>query len=152
MAKYPDAAVAEAVRAPNFPYRSVALLDTASSTPTMPLTAIPAPLSIKAAVTHQQIGYTIIALDGPAPAGSALVVSESFYPGWTATIDGRPASTERANLALIGVPLPTGARRIELQFESPAYVKGKRISLVAIAMALLLAISGLVMARRRVSA
>ncbi len=152
MAKYPDAAVAEAVRAPNFPYRSVALLDTASTTPTMPLSAIPAPLSIKATVTHHQPGYTTIELDAPAPAGSALVASESYYPGWTATVDGRPVAAERADLALIGVPLPAGARRIELTFDSAPYWQGKRISSVAIILALLITITGFVVGRRRARA
>ncbi|MDH5235319.1 MAG: YfhO family protein, partial [Gemmatimonadota bacterium] len=119
IAKYPDAAVSEAVRAPNFPYRSVALIDTASTTPAVALTAIPAPLAITTRVTDYGPGHATIELSDPAPAGSALIASESFYPGWTATVDGQPAKAERADLALIGVALPAGARRVELRFDSP---------------------------------
>jgi type IV secretory pathway TrbD component len=152
MAKYPDAAVSDAVRAPNFPYRAVALLDTSSTTPTMPLLAIPEPLTISTRVSDYAPGKATITLDSPAPAGSALVVSESFYPGWTATIDGRPAKAERADLALIAVPLPAGARKVELRFESPAYHTGKRITFAAIALALLALAAGIFSDRRRVNA
>ncbi len=149
MAKYPDAAVADAVRAPNFPYRSVVLLDTASATPTMPLNAIPEPLAIRATTSAFGPGRATIDLDAPAPAGSALVVSESFYPGWSAVVDGQPARPERGNLALITVPLPAGARKVELHFDSAPYHAGKRVTLVAIALALLLFAAGLVLDRRR---
>jgi hypothetical protein len=149
MAKYPDGAVAEAVRAPNFPYKSVALLDTASATPTMPLTTLPDPLAIGATVTAYAPGRATIALDAPAPAGAALVVSESFYPGWTATVDGQPAAAQRANLALIAVPLHAGARTIELRFDSAPYHAGKRVTLIAIAIAALLLVGGMVAGRKR---
>lgn len=89
IAKYPDAAVAEAVRAPNFPYASVALIDTASTTPAMPLVSIPEPLSITTTVSDYAPGRATITLSAPAPAGSALMVSESYYPGWEATEIGR---------------------------------------------------------------
>jgi hypothetical protein len=149
MAKYPDEAVAQAMRAPNFPYKSVALLDTASSTPTMPLNTIPAPLTIGTSVTAYAPGKATIELDAPAPAGSALLISESFYPGWTATVDGQPAKAERANLAFIGVALPAGARRVEIAFDSPPYHQGKKVTLIALALSVLALVVGLVADRRR---
>ena len=55
----------------------------------------------------------------PAPAGSALVVSENYYPGWTATVDGKRAPVVRADYSLIGVVLPAGATNVELDFREP---------------------------------
>lgn len=149
IAKYPDAAVAEAVRAPNFPYRSVALLDTASTTPAVLLTTVPAPLSIRTTVSGYAPGRATIELDAPAPAGSALVVSESFYPGWQALVDGQPAKAERANLALIGVALPAGARKIELTFDSPPYHQGRTVTFVALGLSILLTVGGAFVGRSR---
>jgi uncharacterized membrane protein YfhO len=118
----------------------------------MPLLAIPEPLTITTNVTEYAPGKATITLDTPAPAGSAMMVSESFYPGWTATVDGQPARAERADLALIAVPLPAGARQVELRFESPTFETGKTVTLAAIAFALLAAIAGLLAERRRTNA
>lgn len=142
IAKYPDAAVAEAVRAPNFPFRSVALIDTASTTAAVALTALPAPLAIRTTVSGYAPGRATIELDAPAPAGSALVVSESYYPGWQATVDGQPAKAERVNLALIGVALPAGARKVELTFDSPPYHRGRTVTFVALGLSILFTVGG----------
>lgn len=152
IAKYPDAAVAEAVRAPNFPYASVALIDTASTTPAMPLVSIPEPLSITTTVSDYAPGRATITLSAPAPAGSALMVSESYYPGWEATVDGQPAKAERANLALIGVALPPGARKVELRFDSPPYHTGRKVTLAALALSVLLMAGGAFAGRGRADA
>jgi hypothetical protein len=152
IAKYPDTAVADAVRAPNFPYRSVALIDTASTTPAAPLTAIPEPLAIGTSVSDYAPGHATITLDAPAPAGSALVISENFYPGWEASVDGEPAKAERADLSLMAVALPAGARKVELRFDSAPFHRGKRVTLAAIAAALLATLGGLGLGLRRVDA
>ena len=144
VAKYPDEAVAEAARAPNFPVRNVALIDPASATPAAPLTAIPAPLDLRAAVSAYGPGRAELTLDAPAPKGAALVVSENYYPGWTATVEGAAVPVERGDLSLIVVPLPEGARRIALAFDSAPFHTGERITLVALALAVLLLGAGLV--------
>jgi hypothetical protein len=89
-----------------------------------------------------------ITLASPAPAGSALVVSENFYPGWVATIDGKPATVHRADYVLMGLALPAGARRVELRFESPTYATGKRVTQGAVLSSLLLLVWGLMTGRR----
>jgi hypothetical protein len=148
IAKFPDDAVNDAFRTPTFPYRSVALLAPDSDTPAQSLTALPEPLALRARTTSYAPGRISIALDAPAPAGSALVVSENFYPGWQATVDGQPAKAERAMLSLMAVALPAGARQVELTFDSAPYHTGRSVTLVAVAAAMLLLIAGLVMDRQ----
>jgi hypothetical protein len=148
LAKYPDAEVAEAVRAPNFPYRSVALIDPASETAAQPLTAIPEPLAIRAVVDSFAAGFAQLTLDAPAPAGSALVVSENYYPGWQAMVDGKAATVERANLSLMTVSLPAGARSIQLRFDSAPFHLGQRVTIASIILAVLLMLIGLVVRPR----
>lgn len=150
IAKYPDASIVDATRAPTFPYRSVALIDTASSTPAATITSLPEPLAIKATATSYAPGRFALELDAPAPEGSALVVSENYYPGWQATVDGRPAKAERANLSLMAVALPAGARKVEFTFDSAPFHTGKRVTLAALALSLLVAGAGAVAGRRRV--
>ena len=149
IAKYPDEAVAEALHATNFPVHSVALFDASSKVQGVQPTAAPAPLNLTTRVTKYEPGHFVVALSAPAPKGAALVVSENFYPGWRASVDGRAATAERADLVLMGVALPEGAREVEFVFASDTYARGKAITLLAIAVALITALAGGVMDRRR---
>jgi hypothetical protein len=125
------------------------LIDTASSTPAVALTAMPEPLAIAVTASDYAPGRFTLELDVPSPAGAALVVSENYYPGWEATVDGQPAKTERANLSLMAVALPEGARRVEFRFDSAPYHTGKTVTLVAIALSLFAAGIGLFAGRPR---
>lgn len=49
-------------------------------------------------------------------APGVLVLSDTHYPGWEVTVDGEAASLLRVNLALRGVYLPEGTRRIVFRF------------------------------------
>lgn len=143
MIKYPDAAVEQAFRANNFPVHSVAIFDTSSKITAANVSTIPGPLRMTTHVDSYAPGHIALTLSAPAPEGSALVVSENYYPGWHATVDGKPAAAERADLTLIGVPLPAGATKVELNFSSDTYKKGKEITLAAIALAVLASLGGL---------
>jgi uncharacterized membrane protein YfhO len=94
-------------------------------------------------------GQVDIDLSAPAPAGSSLVVSENYYPGWLASVDGKAANVGRVDYSLIGVELPQGARSVSLRFTSPAYERGKLITWIAIALGFLMLAGGLWRDRRR---
>lgn len=152
IAKFPDDAVSDAFRAPTFPYRSVALIAPESDTPAQALSSLPEPLAISARTTQYAPGQIKVTLDAPAPSGAALVLSENFYPGWTATVDGQPAKAERAMLSLMAVALPAGATTIELRFDSEPYATGRGITLLMAGLALLLIPAGALLDRRRAAA
>lgn len=147
----PDDVTSAAVTNPAFPLRSVALF-----APDAPVTAVdpaeaPAPLELPVTVASWAPGAMTLELAAPAPGGSALVVSENFYPGWTATVDGADVPAARVNLTYIGVPLPEGARRVELRFASETYGTGKTVTLLALGASVLLLLGGLLQDRRRVA-
>lgn len=148
IAKYPDDQILGAIAAPNFPVRSVALVEPSSSVPGATLTAIPSPLAIEVKTKAYDPGRISLELSAPAPAGAALVVSENYYPGWVATVDGKPVAPERTDYVLLGVPLPAGARAVELTFTSASYERGKTITLLAILVALAAWIGGFLADRR----
>jgi len=89
-----------------------------------------------------------ISLDGVVPEGATLVVSENFYPGWTATVDGAEAPIGRADYVITGVALPAGAKSVALRFDNPNNDTGRLITLLALALAGALLIGGVVMDRR----
>jgi uncharacterized membrane protein YfhO len=89
-------------------------------------------------------------LSDRAPAGSALVVSENYFPGWTAKVDGQPATVGRADYTLIGVQLPAGAKTVELMFDDQAYERGKLVTLFALTLTALLIGGGIYMERKAI--
>ena len=62
-----------------------------------------------------------LVLDVTASSDGLLVVSQPFYPGWRATVDGEPAPIYRVDSLLQGVEVRAGGRRVELTYRlSPA--------------------------------
>lgn len=86
------------------------------------------PPQTSALVDAREPGRIALTLSQPAAANEVLIVSENYYPGWTATVDGRPAMLERTKYVLIGVSLPAGGQKIELSFSSSAYERGRLLS------------------------
>lgn len=65
-----------------------------------------------------------IELSTKAPEGGVLVLSETYYRGWEALIDGARTPVERVDYALRGVVVPAGEHRVEFRFRSPSIRKG----------------------------
>jgi hypothetical protein len=127
----------------------VAIVDTsAHDVPAVQLQTLPAPAVSRVRVTSYAPGAIDLSLDQPTAAGQALVVSENYFPGWQATVDGKSAPVGRMNYNLIGVALPQGARNIQLRFDDAAYEKGKGVTLIALVLAVVLWVAGAVVDRR----
>ena len=77
-----------------------------------------------------------------AEAGRALVVSDTYYPGWHATIDGRPAHIHRANFLFRAVCVPAGEHVVEFAFTPPGFRIGLAISILCVAGAALVFVPG----------
>lgn len=147
--KLDDATAKATVLNPLFDVRRVAIFDTAAAVQGKPVNSpLPEPASFGVHVDSYRPGAIELTLEGSPLAGSALVVSENYYPGWTAEVDGKPAALGRADFTLIGVELPAGAKRVSLRFDSAPYHSGKRITLGALALALLLLVGGAFLDRR----
>jgi len=150
MAKAGDQATAGTVLNPRFDPLRVAVIDSAAPITVPPISGLPEPLAIKANITRYEAGHIAVDLSAPAPAGSILVVSENYYPGWRATIPGQaPIAAVRTNYTFLGVPLPAGATKVTLSFQDPAYAKGKLVTWLAVLVALLATAAGAFTERRR---
>jgi hypothetical protein len=68
-----------------------------------------------------------------------LVLTDVYYPGWKASVDGRGVPLERVNYFLRGVAVPPGAHRVEMRYEPASFRAGWIISLTS-ALALVAAV------------
>jgi len=73
-----------------------------------------------------------IVADCSTPAANLAVFVEQFDPGWSATVDGKPAPILAANLVMRAVPIPVGAHRIELAYHTPGLRLALWLSLVGL--------------------
>ncbi|NWG14864.1 MAG: YfhO family protein [Acidobacteria bacterium] len=64
---------------------------------------------------------------------SILVLSEVYYPGWSAWVDGEPAPLLKADYILRGIPLRPGKRTVELRFLPRNFGPGLLVSALALA-------------------
>ena len=71
-------------------------------------------------------------LDVVLPADGLLVLGEVYYPGWQTYIDGSPAPTLRANLALRAVSLPEGQHQVEMVYRPWTVPAGIAISVLVL--------------------
>lgn len=133
---------------PRYDPTTVAIVDTGTTFQTTSGTGL-APSLNRATVRSYEAGKVSIDLVTPATAGSVLVLSENYYPGWTATSGSSRLRVSRVNNNLIGVELPPGAQHIEASFYDPNYGIGKTVTLTTLSVAAVLLVAGVVADRRR---
>ncbi|MDZ4817594.1 MAG: YfhO family protein [Planctomycetota bacterium] len=57
-----------------------------------------------------------------------VVVSESFHPGWQATVEGASTQVFRVNGDFIGIPVPVGQHSVSLTFQPDSLQNGRIVS------------------------
>lgn len=60
---------------------------------------------------------------------AVLFLSDSYYPGWKALVDGRPSQVYRANYLFRAVLVPEGEHEVQFRFEPDSFALGTDISL-----------------------
>jgi hypothetical protein len=83
-----------------------------------------------------------------ATAPSLVVLTDSYFRGWKATVDGRDAPIEHVDYLLRGVRVPAGTHRVEFRYAPSSFRVGWVLSVLGlVALAALLAVG--LRARRR---
>jgi hypothetical protein len=78
------------------------------------------------------------------PVPGLLVLADSWYPGWEATVDGEPAAVLAANLALRAVEVPAGRCLVVFDYRPRWLAPGFGLSLLTV-----LVLAGLSLRRAR---
>ncbi len=102
----------QAIHAPSFsPTQTVVLEQDVA--PLSPQTAqAPEPSHIE----FVRYGLNDVELRVESPVSGWLVLSDVYYPGWRATLDGRPTPLLRANYTFRAVQVPAGEHAVEMRF------------------------------------
>ena len=61
-----------------------------------------------------------------------LVLSDLYYPGWRARIDGRDATTYQANYVMRAVPVGAGRHRVEFDYRPDSFRLGAAITMLTL--------------------
>ncbi|MEP7358413.1 MAG: hypothetical protein ABI847_14295, partial [Anaerolineales bacterium] len=126
------------------------------------VTQVPAPDTLAARLTPDDLidrlgpnslppGASLLSIDNRltatharilAPAGGEVIFDWFYFPGWRATVNGRPAETRPADAAgRLGVSVPAGESTVTVTFgDKPVRTAGWAISLLALAGVVVIAI------------
>jgi hypothetical protein len=99
-----------------------------------------------AVITLYEPERVVIEVD--APGDAILMLSDLYYPGWVARVDGIETGIARANTIMRAVQVPGGAHTVEFRYESAVIRDGGRISLASFAV-MVVALAGLVVVEGR---
>ena len=126
------------VQRPDFDPRRVAVLETPEGV-ALPSGAAPVTPATVTRYEHQRL-----TVEAEAPAGGGvLVVSDAWYPGWDALVDGVSVPIYPADLAFRGVLLPPGRHTVEMRYEPASFGVGLVVSAAALVVTLALLVRGL---------
>jgi hypothetical protein len=93
---------------------------------------------------EHRVSATLVEYDVDLPRPGVLVASESYYPGWRASVDGRPTEILVADYLLRGVELAAGSHRVRFEYRPSSIRVGAAMSGVGMVL-----LAGLFIASRR---
>jgi hypothetical protein len=127
-----DAALA-AITRPGFDARRVAVMESR-------LVGLGAGAGGSARIERYEPERVVVRASSSGP--GLLVLSDNYYPGWKAEVDGREVPIERVDYLMRGVPIGAGTHTVELRYEPLSWRIGWIVSLVALCGLVLAAVLG----------
>jgi hypothetical protein len=100
-----------------------------SQSPVLPASAVP-PARGTAAFTRHSPNRFRVETHSPVP--RLLVVSQNWYPGWKARVNGQQRPVQRVNGALMGVQVDAGASEVEFTYRPTGFVWALGLAVAAL--------------------
>jgi hypothetical protein len=85
-----------------------------------------------------------VVIDVAAPHGGLLVLTDQYFAGWQASVDGAAAPIHRADYLFRGVVVPPGAHRVQFVYRPASVRRGLLLSLAGVSGVVLLLGIGIV--------
>lgn len=120
-------ALEDALRAPDFDPGTTALLEEGPR--------LTGPIDPDATVRVAAYEAERVVLDVRSRHAALLVLADAWFPGWLATVDGAPVPIFRTDLALRGVAVPAGLRRVVFEYSPSSFQLGVAVSAAALVIA-----------------
>jgi hypothetical protein len=129
-----DAGAAKRLLQPDFdPDREVLLHDASNGVGPLvgeaPAISGSSPVAIAIAEESQRQ----VRLSTDSPAEGFLLLADTYYPGWTASIDGTQVPLYRANLSVRAIQLPAGRHDVRFAYDPPGVRTGRVVTAIALA-------------------
>lgn len=91
----------------------------------------------------------VLEVEVDAARSTALIVTNDWAPGWTATLDGADVPLYPALITALGVEVPPGAHGVTLTFRTPRLGLGLTCTLVGVALLVAVLVSSLRASKKR---
>jgi hypothetical protein len=122
-----EPAALERLLAPDFdPRREVILEAPFASFPPAPASDPPTPAHVTL------VSPTRLDVEAELPRPGLLVLSEAWFPGWVASVDGAPAEILRADYVLRGVALGAGSHLVRFDYRPRSVTIGAGLTLLGV--------------------
>jgi hypothetical protein len=122
----------QAVTAPDFAPRRSSVLEGALAPAGVEPPAGPGSASSPGTVAIRRDDQQAVDLDATLARPAVVVLADSWASGWQATVDGKPATSLRANYLYRGVRVPAGRHRVEWRYRPAAVLAGGVISALSL--------------------
>ncbi|HZY44532.1 MAG TPA: YfhO family protein [Anaerolineae bacterium] len=86
-----------------------------------------------------------VTIRAASPVEAWLILSDTYYPGWQATLDGQVTDIQLANQSFRAVKFPAGAHQVEFRYEPNSVTIGATITLISV----VVLVAGLAVTLRR---
>ncbi|MEW5960822.1 MAG: YfhO family protein, partial [Chloroflexota bacterium] len=116
----------DAIRGDDFDPATTVILENDQPPHSQPVTPVNTHPASTLAILQYGTGAVTIAVD--ADQSGYLVLPDAYYPGWQATVDGRPEPIRRANYAFRAVYVPAGRHTVHFVFDPPIWKIGLGVS------------------------
>ena len=97
------------------------------------------PFSSKMEMSDFQINHLSFRVTTSSDA--ALVLSQMWFPGWKASVDGQDVPVLRADAALTGILLPAGSHNVHFEFRPMSFTIGAVITILTVLVVIALIIT-----------